>query len=140
MDKDVYTFNEITGQVVDKIFLNGMFVFICVQVEILTPGMNNENGSISPTSSPTILLSSGRKNNFVKSFSTGEFIDLRKKYSLFISDSAFNHLGDDIHNGDSREPSPTKSISPYPKEEEDQEIESRPISPGLAETDPTTNV
>ena len=76
MDKDVYTFNEITGQVVDKILLNCMFVFICVQVELITPGMSNENGSISPTSSPTMLPSSERKTNFVKSFSTGEFIDL----------------------------------------------------------------
>ena len=55
---------------------------------------------------------------------------------LFTSDSALNHLGDDIYNGDSRDPSPTKSIIPLSEEELDQETESRTSTPGLQETDP----
>ena len=57
-------------------------------------------------------------------------------------DSALNYLGEEIYNVDSREPSPTKSITPLPEEEVDQEIKqveldakSRPSSPGQEEGD-----
>ena len=57
-----------------------------------------------------------------------------------------NYLGDEAYNGDSREPSPTKSITPLP-EEVDQEIKqveqdaakSRPSSPGQEENDLADN-
>ena len=53
----------------------------------------------------------------------------------YVVDSALNYLGDEAFNGDSREPSPTKSITPLPEEGLDNEMSvelnanSRPESP-----------
>ena len=64
VDKDIYTFNEVTGQ-----------------VELSSQGMGADERSISPTSSPTTphhprsksrSKSSGRKKKLEKSFSTGD--------------------------------------------------------------------
>jgi len=119
VDKDIYTFNEITGQ-----------------VELTTPGMVAEDGSMSPTSSPTTPHHPRSKS---RSKSSGRKKKLEKAYS---TDSALNFLGDEAYNGESREPSPTKSITPLP-EEVDQEIKqveldakSRPSSPGQEEAEP----
>eukprot|EP00090_Calanus_glacialis_P016150 TRINITY_DN25368_c0_g1_i1.p1 TRINITY_DN25368_c0_g1~~TRINITY_DN25368_c0_g1_i1.p1 ORF type:complete len:400 (-),score=143.35 TRINITY_DN25368_c0_g1_i1:250-1449(-) len=120
VDKDIYTFNEITGQ-----------------VELTTPGMVADDGSMSPTSSPTTPHHPRSKS---RSKSSGRKKKLEKSYS---TDSALNFLSDEAFNGDSREPSPTKSITPLPEEEVDQEIKqveldakSRPSSPGQEEGDP----
>ena len=61
---------------------------------------------------------------------------------IFLSDSVLNYLGDEAFNGDSREPSPTKSITPLPeevdhevKEVEQDVVKSRPSSPGQEEVE-----
>ena len=121
IDKDVYTFNEMTGQ-----------------VELTTPGTVNDDRALSPASSPTTphhprhksrSRSSGRKKKLEKAFSTGLTlivldslicVNLWKLYLWTTLDSALNYLGEESLNEESREPSPTKSITPLP-EELDQE-------------------
>ena len=105
MGKEVYTYNEVTGQ-----------------VELMVSGLGSEEGGRhSPSSQPTTphhsraktrSKSSGRRKKLEKAFSTGELNSPVPQTDIaLIKESALNYIGEDLvySREQSREPSPTKS-------------------------------
>merc|ERR1740116_419858 len=93
IDKEVYTCNEVTGQ-----------------VELQLASGHEEGGRVSPTSQPNTPHHARAR---VRSKSSGRRKKLEKAFS---TESALNYIGDEDL---SREPSPTKS--PFPDITESQD-------------------
>ena len=123
VDEDIYTFNEITGQVGNKILLNcmiGMLVCRCslpclAWIMRMCPWAQPVVQIHRTTSSLCHLAGKRISRNHSQQGNLYFFLH-ELHFLIFISDSALNYFGENTYNGDNREPSPTKSIMPLPED------------------------